>query len=31
MFGTSLESGQRRKASRRPAVAGKTSNQLALF
>ncbi len=31
MFGASLESVQRRKASRRPAVAAKTSNQLALF
>lgn len=31
MFGASLERVQRRKASRRPAVAAKTSNQLALF
>jgi hypothetical protein len=31
MFGASLESVQRRKASRRPGVAAKTSNQLALF
>jgi hypothetical protein len=31
MFGASLERVQRRKASRRPGVAAKTSNQLALF
>jgi hypothetical protein len=31
MFGASLESVQRRKPSRRPTVAAKTSNQLALF
>ena len=31
MFGASLESVQRRKASRRAAIAAKTSNQLALF
>jgi hypothetical protein len=31
MFGASLERVQRRKPSRRPAVAAKTSNQLALF
>ena len=31
MFGASLESVQRRKVSRRPAVAAKTSDQLALF
>jgi len=31
MFGASLESVQRRKASRRPAAAAKGSNQLALF
>jgi hypothetical protein len=31
MFGASLESVQRRKRSRRPAVAAKASNQLALF
>ena len=31
MFGASLESVQRRKASRRPVVAAKASNQLALF
>jgi len=31
MFGASLESVQRRKASRRPTVAAKMSNQLALF
>ena len=31
MFGASLESVQRRKRSRRPAIAAKASNQLALF
>jgi hypothetical protein len=31
MFGASLERVQRRKASRRPGVAAKTSNQLSLF
>jgi hypothetical protein len=31
MFGASFESVQRRKPSRRPAVAAKPSNQLALF
>jgi len=31
MFGASLESVQRRKASRRRTVAAKMSNQLALF
>jgi hypothetical protein len=31
MFGASLESVQRRKASRRPGIATDRSNQLALF